>query len=460
VDALGCIILAAGEGKRFKSTRPKPLHAICGSPLIDHVLSSVTTLGCDRAVVIVGAGREQVEAHLAGRGVETAVQDRQLGTGHATSCAREAFADHSGPVLVTYADVPLIRPETLGALIAQHRASGAAATILTAMYDDPTGYGRIVRDADGGVSAIVEHRDADEATRAIHEINSGICVFGAPLLFAELETLAPNNDQGEYYLTDVIGRLVARGLHVGAMVISDREEIMGVNDRRQLAEAEAVLRDRIRRRLMADGVTLVDPAATYIDAAVRIGPDTTVWPGTFILGETTIGRDCEIGGHVLIERARIGDGAEIQHGSVLRDCVLGDSVSIGPFSHLRTGSEVGDQSRIGSYAELVRTTIGRRTKDQHFGYLGDSVVGDDVNIGAGTVTCNYDGANKNRTVIGDGAFIGSNSTIIPPVEIGAGAYVAAGSTITHDVPPDALGIGRSRQETKEGFAHRIRPKRC
>jgi len=453
---LGCIILAAGEGKRFKSKLPKPLHHLCGKPLIDHVLDCVSQLSCAPLVVVAAAGSTPMISHLQDRNVQTAIQDRRLGTGHAVGCAREQFADFDGPILVTCADVPLLRPQTMEALVEEHHRHGAAATLLTAVFDDPTGYGRIVRNDQGMVTAIVEHRDADEQIRRIHEINSGIYVFEGPALFEALNTLTPDNDQGEYYLTDVIARFVAQGQTVAALPAADPQEVLGVNTRAELARAEAIARDRIRARLMADGVTLLDPGSIFIDADVQIGRDTVIWPGAFILGNTIIGEDCQIGGHVFIENCQIGDGTRIRHCSVVRDSTVGRGVTIGPFAHVRDSSHIGDATRIGSFAEVVRTTLGQRCKDLHFSYLGDAVVGDEVNIGAGAVTCNYDGTRKHQTVIGEGAFVGSNSTIIAPLTIGPGAYLAGGSTINKDVPAEALAIGRARQENKEGYVRRLK----
>jgi bifunctional UDP-N-acetylglucosamine pyrophosphorylase / glucosamine-1-phosphate N-acetyltransferase len=456
MEPLGCIILAAGEGKRFRSKLPKPLHRVCGRAMVDHVIDSVAGLGCQEPVVVVGVGREQVEQHLHGRNVRIAVQAQQLGTGHAAASAEPLFVGFTGPVLVTCGDAPLVPPETLRALLGEHLQRGAAATVLTAIYEDPTGYGRIVRDEGGLVRAIVEHRDCTPEQRLIREINSSIYLFDCRLLFEALSRISPQNDQGEYYLSDVIATFVTAGRPVAAVVAEDPADIMGVNDRRQLALAESIARDRIRRRLMAEGVTLTDPPSIFVDAGVTVGRDTVIAPGVSILGDTAIGEDCVIEGQALIEDSRIGDGCRVQHGSIVRQSVLADRVTVGPYCHIRAQSRIGDDSRVGSYSEVVRTTLGRRCKDLHFGYLGDATLGDDINIGAGTVACNYDGREKSPTIIGDGAFIGSNSTLVAPLRVGAGAYIAAGSTITGDVPDEALGIGRSRQTNKDGYARKLR----
>jgi len=440
----------------MKSSLPKVLHPLCGAPMLRHVLEPVRELGTARTVVIVPPGAEVVRELCSALGTEAVEQTQRLGTGHAAAQARAALADFDGPVLVTAGDAPLLRAETLRALVEAHRRSGAAATVLTAKPPDPTGYGRVVRGADGGVQAIVEHRDADEAVRAIGEINTSIYVFDCRRLFAALAQVRNDNAQGEYYLTDVIAILISEGAPVGAVVAEDPVEPMGVNDRAQLAEAEGVLRDRIRRRHMLAGVTLVDPAATYVDWAVEIGPDTTIQPGVCLRGATRLGAGCAIGPHVTIEDSQVGEGSCILHGSFVRSSTVGCRVSVGPFAHIRGGSELEEGAEVGSYLEVNRSRVGPGTKAKHFGYLGDTQVGARSNIGAGTVTCNYDGRHKHRTVIEDGAFIGSNASIVAPVTVGREAYVAAGSTINQDVPAGALGVGRTRQRNIEGFADRRR----
>lgn len=458
-EPLACVVLAAGEGTRMKSSFPKVLHPLCGAPMLRHVLQPVRELGPKRTVVIVPPGADAVRELCRQHGAEPVEQTQRLGTGHAAAQARVALADFDGPVLVTAGDAPLLRTETLRALVAAHRNAGAGATILSAICADPTGYGRVVRSADGRVQAIVEHRDADEPTRAIREINTSIYVFDCRRLFAALTQVRNDNAQGEYYLTDVVAILIREGAPVTAVVADDPAEPLGVNDRAQLAQADRVLRDRIRRGHLLAGVTLVDPEAAYIDCEVLIGPDTTIWPGVCLLGGTRVGAGCTVGPQVTIEDSEIGDESRILHGSLIRGSTIGRRVSVGPFAHVRGGSELEEGAEVGSYLEVNRSRMGAGTKAKHFGYLGDTHVGARANIGAGTVTCNYDGRRKHRTVIEDGAFIGSNASIVAPVTIGREAYVAAGSTINQDVPAGALGIGRGHQRNIEGWADRQRQAR-
>lgn len=440
----------------MKSALAKPLHRVCGRTMMDHVLGYVEPLRPELTAVVVGVGREMVEAALAGREVAIAVQAEQLGTGHAVMAAQEALASFEGDLLVTCADIPLVRPETLQALLDEHRATGAAATVLTARYDDPSGYGRIVRDEGGLVRAIVEHRDASAEVRAINEINAGIYCFKTPLVFEALAELRPDNAQGEYYLTDVIARLVAAGEPVAAVVAEDAEEVMGINDRVQLAQAETKARQRVREALMRSGVTMIDPAATYVDAGVTIGQDTVLWPGVVITGETRMGANCTIGPQVQLEDITLGDGCTVRHGSWVSASVVGNGVTIGPFAFVRADCRIEDGARVGAHTETVRATIGRGAKVSHFSYTGDATVGAGSNIGAGMVTCNYDGRQKHRTVIGDGAFIGSDAILVAPVTVAPGAYVAAGSVVTRDVPEGALAIERAPQRNIEGWVERKR----
>jgi bifunctional UDP-N-acetylglucosamine pyrophosphorylase/glucosamine-1-phosphate N-acetyltransferase len=454
VAELASIVLAAGLGKRMKSALPKPLHRLCGRPLLSHVLAALRPLQPQPQVVVVGVGAEQVqEAFREEPDVVWAGQEQQLGTGHAAACAREALAGFTGDVLVTCADIPLVQPATWEHVLEEHRVHRAAATIVTTLFRDPTGYGRVIRDENGEVRMIVEEADCDEITRGINEGNAGVYCFRARALFDALSRLRPNNEQGEYYLTDVVGLLVEARERV-IPVLADAEEVMGINDRVQLARAEKIMRGRINRRAMREyGVTLLDPDATYIDPDVTLGRDTVIYPGALLTGHTKVGEGCTIGAHVLIEDSEIGAGTRVRHGSVVRKSLVGRGCTLGPFAHIRDHSAVGDATRVGS-GEVVRSRLGARVNDLHFSYLGDTTVGDGANIGAGAITCNYDGQRKNPTIIGDGAFIGSDACLIAPVTIGAGAYVAAGSVITHDVPPGALAFGRSRQENKEGWAER------
>lgn len=452
--ALACLVLAAGEGKRMKSALAKPLHRVCGRTMIDHVLAYVQPLAPEVTVVVLGVGREAMEKALTGRDVRTAIQEKQLGTGHAVMAAAAELADFDGDLILTCADIPLVRPETLEALLAEHRAQGAAATVLTAIYADPTGYGRVVRDERGLVQAIVEHRDASDDVRGIREINAGIYCFSCRVLYEALSRLRPDNTQGEYYLTDVIAALVADGQAVAAVTAGDPEEAMGINDRVQLAQAEAKARRRVCEELMLSGVTLIDPDATYIDASVQVGQDTTIWPGTVITGDSRLGTNCTIGPHVELDGVIVGDACTIRQGSFVTGSLIGNGVTIGPFAFIRPDCQVEDEARVGAHTELVRTVLQRGVKMSHFSYVGDSQVGPGCNIGAGVVTCNYDGKQKHQTRIGDGAFIGSDAILVAPVSIGAGAYVAAGSVITKDVPPEALAIERAEQRNIDDWAKR------
>lgn len=442
----------------MKSDIPKPLHEVAGVPMIDHVLRTVEQMDAERCVVVLGAGSERMQQALAGR-AEICEQPRQLGTGHACICAKPALTDFSGDVLVTYADVPLITADTLQALVDRHRREGAAATVLTTEVEDPTGYGRIVRDASGAVAAIVEDVDATDQQRTIREINTGIIVFDSEALSEALSELSPDNEQGELYLTDAIGILVARGRRASALKTVDPCEVMGINNRVQLAEAERIARDRIREQVMLNGVTLIDPPSTFIDAGVQIGRDTIIGPGCHLLGATTVGERCEIRGHVILRSATIGEEVLLRDHTVIEESSVGDGAQIGPFSLVRGNSSVGARCKVGSSAEINRSRIAAGTKMQHFSYMGDATVGEGVNIGAGAITCNYDGIDKHPTTIGRGAFIGSDTILIAPVTVGESAYTAAGSVISKDVPPGALAIERTDQRTIDDWAERMRRRR-
>lgn len=455
---LGCLILAAGEGKRMKSALPKPLHKICGRPMIEHVLKVITALNPEITGIVIGVGREQLAEALKEQEVTLVVQEQQRGTGHAVLAAKDLFADFEGDLLVTCADIPLVRADTLQALLKEHRLRQAAATVLTAIYDNPAGYGRIVRDAQGFVQAIVEDKDASHEILAIREINAGIYCFRSPTLYEALQHLQPNNVQGEYYLTDVIAYLRQRGQFVAAVIAEDSTEVLGINDRVQLAQAEAIAGQRIREALMRAGVTMLDPATTYIEADVEIGPDTILMPGTILQGATKIGSQCVVGPHVHIANAVIGEGCQIRQGSIISESKIGNEVTIGPYAYVRPQCHIQDKARIGAHTEIVRARVGAGTKISHFCYVGDSEIGAGCNIGAGVVTCNYDGFNKHQTIIEDGAFVGSDAILVAPVIIGRGAYVAAGSVITKNVAPDSLAIERTEQKELVGWTQRYRLK--
>ena len=455
--SLHVVILAAGKGTRMKSSRPKVLHSLAGRPLIDHVLKTVDALHADSIIAVVGHGADEVRAALAARpSLEFAVQSPQLGTGHALLQAESILKGQSGTVLLIYADVPLLQPATLSRLVQHHRATRAAATVLTTELPEPYGYGRIVRDAADEIQRIVEERDASGSERAIKEINTGIYCFELAGLFESLHQLASDNSQGEYYLTDLVALYRQKRMKVETLDLDSPGELRGVNSRVDLAELSRVLRDRKNHELMLGGVTLEDPQSTYVDADVSVGADTVIGPGVFLEGSTSIGENCRIHAGSRLTNTTIADGVTILDHCVLTDTRVDAGARIGPFAHLRPASVVGEGAHVGNFVELKKTTLGRKSKANHLAYLGDATIGEQVNVGAGTITCNYDGVAKHPTIIEDGAFIGSDSQLIAPVRVGAGAYVAAGSSITKDVPADALGVSRARQENKLGWAGKRR----
>ena len=450
---LTAIILAAGESKRMRSRRPKVLHPLCGRPLIEYPLQVSRALGA-RVVLVVGRAADDVRATVGTAPDLTYVeQAERRGTGHAVLQARPACPAGAGVILVLPADQPLMSETMLRGLVDHHRATGAAATLLTACLDDPTGYGRVLREG-GQPVAIVEHRDATPAQREIREIGTSVYCFDAATFWPALDQVTPQNEQGEYYLTDVIGILRREGRRLEAMIAADARECLGINDRRQLAQLAAVHRVRILDRLMLEGVTVLDPASTYVDDTVTIGPDTVLYPGVTLEGATSIGAACVIGTGSQIAASRLGDQIHVKPYCVLTEAVVEEGAQLGPFCHLRPLSHVGPNAKIGNFVELKKSKIGRGAKVPHLSYVGDAQVGAGANLGAGTITCNYDGVHKHETVIGAGAFIGTNSSLVAPVTIGEGAYVAAGSVITKTVPPGALAVARGRQETREGWAAR------
>lgn len=458
---LHIVILAAGKGTRMKSALPKVLHRAGELPLIEHVFRAAGALSPASTTVIVGHQAEIVEQALAKRlGLSFAVQQPQLGTGHALLQAEPALARAAGTVVLLSGDVPLLRPATLEALVQTHRERGAAATVLTAVVDEPHGYGRIVREkGDGRIAAIVEHKDATAEQREITEINSGIYAFDLEGLFAALKEIGAANAQGEYYLPDLVTIYRGRGLLVETVVAPDPGEILGVNSRRELADVSAILKGRRNDALMEAGVTIVDPASTFIGPDVTIGSDTTIHPGVYLEGRTSIGSNCVINSGVRIVDARIEDGVVINNFCVISESHIAQGAKIGPFAHIRPQSDVGENAHIGNFVELKKTTVGRGSKANHLAYLGDATIGEKVNVGAGTITCNYDGVAKHPTVIEDGAFIGSDTQLIAPVRVGKGAYVAAGSSITEDVEPGSLAIARGKQTNKPGWVEKNKGKR-
>lgn len=448
------IVLAAGQGKRMKSKLYKVLHPVCGKPMVGHVLDAALRAGVERTVVVVGHGAEAVQAFL-GTKAEYALQAEQLGTGHAVKQAKDLLGSESGSTIVVCGDTPLVTSETLQGLMELHESRGAAATVLTANLDQPHGYGRVIRSEDGSVLRIVEQKDCNPQEDAVKEINTGTYCFDNAKLFAALEKVTNENAQGEFYLTDVIGIFRNEGEVVEAYMSDDIAESIGVNDRLALSQAEGFMRERLAKHHMLNGVTIIDPASTYIGADVTIGADTVIYPGTVLKGTTTIGEACQIGPHADIEDSVIHNGVAIKH-SVVSKSEIGDEVTVGPFANLRPGTKLGRKVKIGDFVEVKNATIDEGSKVSHLSYVGDAQVGKNVNIGCGAITVNYDGYNKAVTTIEDDAFVGSNVNLIAPVTIGKGAYVVAGSTITHAVPDNDLAIARPRQENKAGYAEKIR----
>lgn len=438
---LAGVILAAGQGTRMKSTLSKVLHPLGGRPFITYAIAAVEEVmpGGAVPVLVVGHGQDQVRTALGDR-VAYALQEPQLGTGHALLQAEDAVnAQSADVVLVTYGDMPLVEAPALRALVDTFARTGGPLVMAATVVDDPRGFGRVLRDAGGAVQAIVEEAQATPEQKRIRELNVGIYVIDAAWLWPRLRRL-PLSPKGEYYLTDLVGLATAEGTPVHAVTLDDPEQFIGINTRVHLAEAEVVLRRRINRRHMEAGVTLLDPAATYIEPGVVIGPDTVVLPGTLLRGATRIGARCIIGPHTLVQDTTVGDDCRIQY-SVLEKAVVADEVSIGPFGHLRSGARLERGVHMGNFGEVKNSTLGPGVKMGHFSYLGDAVVGANANIGAGTITCNFDGVHKHKTVIGENAFIGSDSMLVAPVTIGAGAKTGAGSVVTHDVPDGAVAYG-------------------
>jgi bifunctional UDP-N-acetylglucosamine pyrophosphorylase/glucosamine-1-phosphate N-acetyltransferase len=453
------VVLAAGKGTRMKSARPKVLHEAAGLPLIERVLRTAEALSPVSTIVIVGHGGDDVREALRKRpGLTFALQEPQLGTGHALLQAEAALGGATGTVVLLSGDVPLLRPGTLEALVRTHQHHAAAATVLTAVVDNPEGYGRIVRE-DGRIRAIVEHKDASVSERAIREINSGIYAFDLAPLFEALKRIGSANAQGEYYLPDLVRIYRERGLPVETVTLDDAREILGVNSRKELADVAAILNTSRNQELMRSGVTLVDPSSVYVGPDVTIAPDTIIHPGVYLEGGTRIGAGCEIHSGVRIVDSTIEDGVVINNFCVILGSTVAKGARVGPFAHLRPDSRVGEDAHVGNFVELKKTSMGRGAKANHLAYLGDATIGEKVNVGAGTITCNYDGTAKHPTVIEDGAFIGSDTQLIAPIRVGRGAYVAAGSSITQDVPAGALAIARGQQVNKDGWVEKNRKKK-
>ena len=453
---LEVIILAAGLGKRMKSATVKVLHRAAGRPIIDYVVDLASQVSDRPPIVVVGYQREAVQKWLGDR-ARYAVQEEQLGTGHAVLQAAQVLGKAGGrKILILSGDVPLTRAETLHHLIEEHERSGNALTLLTMRLANPAMYGRIVRDSKGAVTRIVEAKDATQEEKKIDEVNAGIYLFNGDQLFDNLRRLSSHNAQGEYYLTDLLGMLRKSGKRVGAVVVDDSVEALGVNSRAELATVESEIQRRVVEKLMAEGVTFRNPATVVIDSLVTIGPDTVIYPFVTVEGATKIGRGCVLDPGVHLHNVTVGNNVHLKSGTVAEDAIIEDEATVGPYAHLRPGTQLGKHVKVGNFVETKKAVFGDGAKASHLSYIGDADVGADANIGAGTITCNYDGVNKQKTIIEDGAFIGSDTQLIAPVRIGRGAYVGAGSTITKDVPPDSLALSRVPQKVIEGWATRRR----
>ena len=445
------LILAAGQGTRIKSNLPKVLHKVCGKEMVNHVIDTMRTAKIDDINVIIGKGAELVKSNTISRNVSYSLQEEQLGTGHAVKCAIEFLKNKKGIVGIFAGDAPLIKSNTIEELFDTHIKNNNMATLLTSIVNDPTGYGRVVRSGDE-VIKIVEHKDCNEEELKINEMNAAIYCFDIESLLAALEKLSNNNSQGEYYLTDVIGILKEEGKKVGALSI-DYEETIGVNSRVQLAEAEEILRNRINKKHMENGVTLIDPKSIYIGSDVEIGRDTIIYPGNVIEGNSKIGEEVTLYPNSRISNSIISNNVEIQS-SVIIDSEIGEKTTVGPFAYIRPQSIIGKNARIGDFVEIKKSTIGDNTKVSHLTYIGDAEVGERCNFGCGTVVVNYDGKNKHKTTIGNNSFIGCNTNLVSPVNVGDNSYIAAGSTITNDVNDSELAIARAKQRNIQGWVEK------
>jgi bifunctional UDP-N-acetylglucosamine pyrophosphorylase / glucosamine-1-phosphate N-acetyltransferase len=455
---LAAVILAAGKGTRMRSQWPKVVHPVCGRAMVQHVAATALEAGADPVLAVVGHGAAHVvhilETAFPGKPIAPVMQGRQLGTGHAVLACAPHLKDHQGPVVILSGDVPLVTPALVRGMLAAHRKGGGGLTVLTVELADPTGYGRVLRDSAGRPLRIVEQKDANARERAVREINTGIYVADAPLLWSTLPRVSRGNSQGEYYLTDVVALALKDGAPVHLFRWHDPEEVLGVNSRADLARVSGILRRRIAEELMDGGVTLVDPERTYIHAGVTIGADTVVHPGVSLQGKTTIGSGCALHPNSRIVDSHLGDGVTVKDGCLITEARLEGENSVGPNAHLRPGAHLMRGARVGNFVEVKAAVIGEGSKVNHLSYVGDATVGKHVNIGAGTITCNYDGFAKHRTVIGDGAFIGSDTQLVAPVTVGAGAVIGAGSTITGDVPDGALAVSRVAQQNVAGWVAR------
>ncbi len=451
------VILAAGKGTRMKSRLPKVLHKLCGKPMLAHVIWAACEAGIQKNIVVIGYEADMVRETIDSE-IEWVYQSEQLGTGHAVMQAEPLLAGFSGSILILCGDTPLINATTLTQLVETHVKSQNAVTVLTAIIDDPTGYGRIVRGKNGKVREIVEQKDASPNQLKINEINTGIYCFTGQKLFTGLKKITPANAQGEYYLTDVLSVLKKNRELIGTMRVMDPLETMGINNRIQLAEAEKLLRKRILEKLMINGVTVIDPKNTYIDADTVIGQDSVIFPGTIIEGKCRLGENCQIGPYTHLKDVETGNAVRAKN-SVIIESTIGNNVTVGPFAYIRPGTVLDDEVKVGDFVEIKKSVISKGSKVPHLSYIGDAEIGEKVNVGAGTITCNYDGSKKWKTVIGNNAFIGSNTNLIAPVEVGRDSLIGAGSTITRNVPDGALSVERSKQAIYPGWAARKNKKK-
>lgn len=457
MSSVSAIILAAGLGTRMKSKLPKVLHKAGGAYLVEHAIGAAGSVApMERITAVVGYQAERVKEAIAHLGIQFQEQTEQLGTGHAVLACKDLAHHQDGRVIVLYGDSPLLRAETIQGLLETHIREGCEGTLITTFMDNPYGYGRIVRDSDGRVIQIIEEKACTPEQKLMREVNPGIYCFEAKHLWAQLQRLTPNPAANEYYLTDIVELFREAGLKMAAHPVEDPAEILGINTRVELAQADRILRDRKTTALMLAGVTIEKPESVTIDMGVTVGMDTVIGPFAQLLGNTTVGQGCRIGASTILENATLGDDVEVLPFTSVVDSHLGDEAHAGPYARIRMGSHVEAGAHVGNFVELKKTHLGAGAKSMHLAYLGDASIGANVNIGAGTITCNYDGKKKNPTVIGKDSFVGSNSTLVAPVEIGAGSYIAAGSVITKSVPPDALALGRAQQVVKDDWAKKRR----
>jgi bifunctional UDP-N-acetylglucosamine pyrophosphorylase/glucosamine-1-phosphate N-acetyltransferase len=455
-EHIGAIILAAGKGTRMKSSKHKVLHELCGKPMIRYILDSLEAMGIKQKLMVIGHLGELLQQSLTNE-VTFVHQEQQLGTAHAVMQTEPFLADKEGVTLVLNGDHPLFTETTLQSLVDIHQQTNAAATVLTANFADPTGYGRVIRQADGSVSRIVEHKDATPEERVVHEINTGTYCFDNEKLFAALKQVTNDNAQGEYYLPDVISILQEQGEIISAAMMEDEQEAMGVNDRVQLAAAEAYMQQRIIKRHMLHGVTIHQPSTVVIEADVEIDADTEIFPGSILRGKTKIGSGCKIGPNADLRDVIVQANTTIRH-SVIEESEIGSGVTVGPFAYIRPKTILGEKTKVGAFVDLKNAQLGNGTKVSHLAYVGDAEVGKNVNVACGVVTVNYDGVKKHKTIVKDGVFIGCNTNLIAPVTVEENSYIAAGSTITDDIPAESFAIARERQVTKEGYAPKLRKK--